>query len=62
MRHQSATFSDELRDAFIRARRQGSSLALLSGLILRVPALRTALVSRGVDVEGVERDAAAERL
>jgi ATP-dependent Clp protease ATP-binding subunit ClpA len=62
VRPQSATFSDDLRDALIRAHRQGSSLALLSGLILRIPALRTALVSRGVDVEGVERDVSAQRL
>jgi len=58
VRRQSATFSDDLHDALIR---QGSSLTLLSGLILRVPALRTALVSEGVNVESIERDAAAQR-
>jgi hypothetical protein len=62
VRHRRATFSDDLRDALVRAHRQGSSLTLLSGLVLRVPALRTALVNQGVDVEGVERDAAVQRL
>jgi hypothetical protein len=42
---------------------QGSSLTLLSGLVLRVPALRAALDDRGVDVDSLdEPDAGVQRL